>query len=155
MTRLASPGTDETHFKQGILAGTVLLSADGTLPVEHLVIGDRIVTRSGLREVRQIDVQVVDRAHVVRIGQDMLGVGRPEIETLVAPGQTLLIRDWRAKALFGTAQALIPAERLVDGTLIRRETLRNARLFTLRFDRAEVVYAGGMELGCTPVTVSA
>ncbi len=38
----------------GIAAGTVVLTADGALPVDFLEPGDRVVTRSGLRVLRDI-----------------------------------------------------------------------------------------------------
>jgi len=140
---------------RGLAASTVVLTADGALPVEHLGAGDRIITRSGLRLVRRVSVQAMRRAAMVRIGVDTLGVGRPDASVLVAPGQGILIRDWRAMALFGMALAMIPAMRLVDGELIRTEAASDVRLYGLHFDRDEVIYAGGLEIGCTPETVTA
>ena len=140
---------------QGVLAGTVVLTADGALPVEFLSAGDRIATRSGLRTLRGVAVQVVRRAAMVRIGTDTLGQGRPACETVVPAGQGILIRDWRAQALYGKPQAIVPAARLVDGTLIRSEAHTDVRLYALQFDFAEVIYAGGLELSCTPETVAA
>lgn len=140
---------------QGLVAGTRILTADGALPVEYLGPGDRIVTRSGLRVLQAVTVQRVRRAAMVRIGHDTLGVGRPEADVLVAAGQNVLIRDWRAQAMYGCAQAMIPAARLVDGQLIRAEALSDVRLFGLQFDGPEVIYAGGLELGCVPQVVAA
>ncbi len=140
---------------EGVVAGTAVLTADGALPVEHLDAGDRIVTRSGMRVLRGVSVQLVHRAAMVRIGADTLGVGRPADAVLVAPGTGILIRDWRARALFGTAQAMVPARRLVDGALIRTEAMSDVRLFALHFDRDEVIYAGGLEIGCAPEKVAA
>lgn len=140
---------------QGMVAGTMVLTADGALPVEYLAAGDRIVTRSGLRVLRGVAVQVVRRAALVRIGADTLGVGRPEGDVLVSAGQPVLIRDWRAQAMFGVPQAMIEARRLVDGHLIRAQSKTDVQVHLLQFDRSEVIYAGGLELGCAgqPVTV--
>ena len=140
---------------QGLAAGTMVLTAEGALPVEYLAAGDRVVTQSGLRAVQAVTVQTVKRAAMVLIGVDMLGVGRPDTDVLVAAGQTVLIRDWRAQAMYGRAQALIPAARLVDGQVIRAEALSDARLFALQFSADQVIYAGGLELGCTPQRVPA
>ncbi|MBU2868442.1 Hint domain-containing protein [Pacificibacter marinus] len=59
-------------YEDGIALGTHVLTADGTLPVEYLEAGDRIVTRSGLRTLRGIDTPaprmfklVFDRAEIV------------------------------------------------------------------------------------------
>ena len=60
---------------------------------------------------------------------DSLGVGKPADDVLVAADQPILIRDWRAKALFG--------------------------LFALHFDAPAVIFAGGLELACQPALIPA
>jgi len=155
MTQLASSVPMTVSALQGMAAGSVVMTSDGGLPVEHLTPGDRIVTRSGLRRLRAVVVAVADFAMLVRIGKDTLGVGRPETAIIVGPGQPVLIRDWRAQALFGQAQAMVPAQRLVDGTLIALQMQRDARLFMLEFDMPEVAYVGGLQLGCASQTVTA
>jgi hypothetical protein len=140
---------------QGIVAWTVVLTAQGAMPVEFVVTGDRIVTRSGLRVLRAVSVQVLRRAALVRIGADTLGIGHPADDILVPAGQLILIHDWRAQAIFGTERGLVAARRLVDGHWIRAEAKTDVRLFTLEFDAPEVVYAGGLELGCALQTATA
>jgi len=155
MRKSAFAVTDVALDLQGLARCTEVLTAEGSLPVDHLAAGDRIVTRSGLRVVRAVTVQVVRRAALVRIGTDTLGVGRPKAPIVVAAGQTVLIRDWRARALYGTASALVAASRLVDGRQIRAEARCDMRLFTLQFDTPEVIYAGGLELGCGADAIAA
>ncbi len=138
---------------QAVLAGTPVLTLEGELPVEFLQPGDRILTRAGARSLRQVEVSVVQNARVIQIGHATLGVDRPAEDITVSAAQHILIRDWRAKAMFGTATALIPAARLADGEYIRAETLVEARLFTLSFDEDAVIYAGGLELACAALTV--
>ena len=140
---------------QGMLAGTSVLTLDGEMPVEYLQPGDRILTRAGARRLRQVEVSVVQNARVIHIGHATLGVDRPTDDVTVSAGQQVLIRDWRAKAMFGTAQAMIPAQRLADGEYIRAETVAEARFFTLSFDEDTVIYAGGLELACAALTVQA
>ncbi|MEZ5798387.1 MAG: hypothetical protein R3D63_13440 [Paracoccaceae bacterium] len=62
--------------------------------------------------------------------------------TYQGPNQPILpVRDWRAKALT-TVMAMVEAQRLADGDCdIRRETVAEVRLFTLRFEREEVYAA--------------
>lgn len=139
----------------GIALGTTILTLDGEMPVEFLAPGDRILTRSGARRLRGIEVTVVRQARVIRIAAGTLGVERPGEDMIVSPDQPILIRDWRAKALYGTATAMVPAARLVDGEYIRAEVMDEVRFYTLRLDGAEVIYAGGLELACVPETVSA
>lgn len=139
----------------GMAAGTPVLTLDGVLPVEYLGPGDRVLTRSGSRAVVRVEVTVVADAKMVRISPDALGLDRPDAPVLVAEGQGIHIRDWRAKALYGAAQVVVPAARLCDGVYIRSEEMAEVRLFALVLERPEVIYAGGLELACEGVSVPA
>ncbi len=132
----------------GLVAGTQVQTLDGLLPVEFLEPGDRIVTRAGSRQLLAVSVVQRRMAGVVRIRAATLGHDRPEQDVLLAPGQPVLIRDWRARALFGVEVAAIPASRLADGEFIVAEVQRQVRLFTLRFAEDEVIYAEGLEIAC-------
>ena len=139
----------------GLAQGTSVLTLDGALPVEYLTLGDRILTRSGVRRLKAVEMTRLAHARMVRISADVLGTGKPEAEVLVVAGQPVLIRDWRAKALYGTAQVLVPAAGLADGEYIRAEVMREVRVFTLKLDGDAVIYAGGLELACEAETVDA
>lgn len=121
---------------------------DGVLPVEFLTPGDRIVTRAGARRVTSISVVTRKQVDLVRIRASTMGHDRPDQDLLLSPGQPVVIRDWRAQTLYGVSAAAIPAARLADGEFICMETHRQVRLFTLRFDDEEVIYAEGLELAC-------
>ncbi len=138
----------------GITAGTMVLTLDGGLPVQFLAPGDRVVTRSGARVLKDVTVSVLRDATMVRISASALGHDRPDADLFVAPNQQILVRDWRAKALYGSDAAMVEAQRLADGEYIRKETVAEVRLFTLTFDREEVVFAGGLELACAPAMVT-
>lgn len=146
-------GTGDAGF--GVGFGTPILTMEGVFPVEYLSRGDRIITRAGARLLRAVEVAVCSDAEMVLISHDILGQGRPNTDLIVHPGQPILIRDWRAKALYGSAQAMVPAARLVDGDYIRFERIAEARLFTLRLEGEAVIYAGGLELICLPEPVTA
>lgn len=143
-----SAGGAGAEPQPGMLAGTQVRTLDGVLPVEYLTPGDRIVTRNGARKLVSISVQSRKMVDLVRIRASTLGHDRPEQDLLLSPGQPVLIRDWRAKAIFGLPVAAIPAARLADGEFVCLETHRQVRLFTLRFDEDEVIYAEGLELAC-------
>jgi hypothetical protein len=132
----------------GVLAGTTVLTLDGMLPVEFLTPGDRIVTRAGARLLTSISVVARKQVDLVRIRASTIGHDRPEQDLYLSPGQPVIIRDWRAQALYGVPVAAIPAARLADGEFVCLETHRDVRLFTLRFDEDEVIYAEGLELAC-------
>ena len=128
---------------------------DGELPVEFLSPGDRIITRAGMRQLVAVSVRKHQTVDMVRIGTGTLGFDRPCVETLVPLHQMILIRDWRAQALYGAPQALVAAGRLADGKMIRIETVADVRIFTLSFETDVVIYASGLELecGCEAVSV--
>lgn len=132
----------------GILAGTLVRTLDGILPVEFLEPGDRVITRSGMRRLGSISVSRRRNLRMVRISASTQGHDRPEHDLLVAPSQLVVVRDWRAMALFGQASVAIPAERLVDNAFVLREVVADAQLFTLRFAEDEVIWAEGLEIAC-------
>jgi hypothetical protein len=154
-TMVALKTADIATLDHGIAFGTAVLMLDGEIPVEYLTPGDRILTRSGARRLRAVEVTVVRNARVIRISAGTLGVDRPGDDMIVSPDQPILIRDWRAKALYGAATAMVPAARLADGEYIRAEVLDEVRFYTLRLDADEVIYAGGLELACAAEPVTA
>lgn len=137
----------------GLLAGTQVRTLDGLLPVEFLAPGDRIVTRAGSRLLASVSVRRRRGLDLIRIRATTLGHDRPEHDLLLAPDQPVVIRDWRARALYGVDVAAIPAQRLADGEFILREPFAEALLFTLRFAEKEVIYAEGLEIFCPAVHV--
>ncbi len=151
-------GQDSSDTRQkaevrGIAAGTVILTLDGALPVEFLSPGDRIITREGMRVVREVNVHRYS-GPAIRVSAGALGHDRPE-QDLVLPEETMiLIRDWRAQALFGKTQATVPISRIADGEFIAPTTVLSMRLYDLRFDTPQVVYAEGLELSCDAVAVA-
>jgi Hint domain len=135
----------------GMAAGSRVRTLEGELPVEYLVPGDRIVTRAGARRLVSISVRQARALDTVRVRASTLGHDRPESDLLLGPGQKIVVRDWRAKALYGVEVAAVPATRLADGELILRERQDVIRLFTLRFAEDEVIWAEGLELACPAV----
>ncbi|MEM1301918.1 MAG: Hint domain-containing protein, partial [Pseudomonadota bacterium] len=127
----------------GIPLGTQIATADGILPIEHLTIGDRVVTREyGMRVLAWVGHRYVT-CNAVRLAPDAMGRGRPGARMLLPNGQHLLLRDWRAKALYNSASAFVRAQRLTDGTYVRDVGARNLRLFYLGFEKTCTVYADG------------
>ncbi|NEY88795.1 Hint domain-containing protein [Tabrizicola oligotrophica] len=151
----AETSAQEIFAGTGLVQGTPVLTLDGELPVEFLMPGDRVITRNGMRKVLQVEVTRVENARVVAISPDSLGVGRPDAVIFVAPAQAVLIRDWRAKALYGRTEAQVAAASLCDGEFIRADILPEARFVALRFAGPEVIFAGGTELACAAVPVAA
>lgn len=138
-----TPKTDAA----GLPAGSIILTLAGEVRIKDLRAGDRVITRDsgtailrGLRKTR-----VAGRA--VRIKAGSLGHTRPERDVTLPAGQTILVRDWRAQALFGARCALVPVHRLADGEFVTLHDDTTMTLYTLEFDQSHVLYADGLELG--------
>ncbi|SFG19228.1 Hint domain-containing protein [Palleronia marisminoris] len=153
MTRIAADRTVKTQT--GLAAGIRVMTLEGPLPVEFLQPGDRIVTRQGVRDLLAIRVSVRQKARAVTIRASALGHHRPEADITVAADHGILVRDWRARALYDADQATVPAANLVDGAHITLRTVAELRSFDLIFDEPQVVYAEGTEVAMTTAMVSA
>jgi len=143
-----------TTGPKGIASGTVLATLDGYLPVDFLEPGNRVVTREGMRILRAIRVHRYS-GRAVTITASALGHDRPEHDLTLPADTRVLLRDWRAGALYGSAQAVVPVSRLVDGEYVAETSVRSMRLYELVFDTPQVVYAEGVELVCDSVPATA
>lgn len=150
ITRTASAVAAQT-IESGICAGTTIMTLDGEIPVEHLSVGDRIITRdAGMSVIKAINSREV-KMQPIRIKAGSLGHTRPDRDMMVSPGTRVHIRDWRAEALFGAAAATVEASRLVDGEFLTQLTSREVKVFDIIFDREHILYADGVELVSTAV----
>jgi len=138
----------------GLVAGTLLMTADGELPVEYLSAGDRVITRNaGMVALHSVNtVRVTEEA--VKIAAGSLGDTKPTHNVMLPAAQMVLVRDWRAKALRGAAQAVMPAGCLIDNEFVTSLGQREMTLVRLGFDAPHVVYADGLELS-VPAMVAA
>ncbi len=149
MSTVIAADVQQTAATAQLTEGTIVLTLAGALPVEHLTPGDRIITRNGARSLTGLSVTEATAAPMIRVTASAIGVEQPEDDMFVTPGQQILIRDWRAKALKGAEQAVVSADKLADGEYIRAVTLAKVRLYTISFDAPQVIYANGLELACT------
>ena len=134
----------------GLVAGTVVLTADGAIPVEFLEPGDRIVTRNaGMARLCAVRVSQC-RGAFVQIGAGLLGGSRPETVTVLPAGQTLLLRGDKAMRLTGQPSAMIAAGNLPAGPGITRFERIEMTVIHLIFADPHLVYADGLELLCLP-----
>lgn len=137
-----------------LVAGTTVLTLDGALPVEFLSPGDRVITRdSGTATLRTVE-RAATMLPLIAIRAGTLGKARPEGDIRLPEWQEVLVRDWRAAALFGASSALVPALRLVDGTYIRALGPVEVETLRLVFDAPHILYAEGLELASGQVAMS-
>ena len=133
--------------RSGLGLGTGVLTVDGELPVEFLEPGDRIVTfDGGYVRLARIDAREVPPSEVVRVRPTALDPDGGGREFLVSDRQKFLVRDWRARIVWGQPAALIEARRMLDGAhMARLDSAEPVRLFQLVFDDRQhlVSVAGG------------
>lgn len=136
----------DTKSQTGLLGGCNVLTMKGYVPISELEVGDRIITRNGLRVLRELAV-TTHTFRAISVGKGTLGYSRPTTAMLMAPDQEVMVRDWRAEVLFGRDAVIIPIERMVDGKYIaQQEELKDHNVYELRFDGEEVFYADGVEI---------
>ncbi|MCV2864605.1 Hint domain-containing protein [Defluviimonas sp. WL0075] len=135
---------DEGTF-HGIAEGTRIFTSQGPRLVETLGSGDRIVTREGMRILRNVWVE--DHAGPsIRVKASTLGADQPARDMTFSAGMPVVMRQWRKRGR--GAQAVVPLLRLVDGVEICRGEDEILRTYTLQFDTDQVVYAAGLEVFC-------
>lgn len=135
----------------GICATARLLTAQGERRLGDISVGDRVISRtSGMIRVASITRFRCESAPIA-LAPHALGNGRPSDLVLVSPSQPILLRDWRAKLLYGAPCALAPAAALVDhGYITRTPRLKGLEMVRLCFEAPEVLYVGMLECAFEP-----
>lgn len=141
------PQSDAT----GLMARSIIMTMKGETRVEELRAGDRIITRdSGMAVLKAIKSRRVS-TRAVRIKAGSLGHTRPDCDTTLPAGQPVLIRDWRAEAIFGQKQAMVAAHRLQDGEFITLHDDTTMTVYELHFDAPHILYVDGLEVASGPL----
>jgi hypothetical protein len=124
----------------------LLLTAAGERPVGDLRPGDRVISR----DCGMVTVRGLTRQHrcvpLVRIRAGSLGHRRPERDVILPAGQRVLLRDWRAQALFGRARVLVAAARLVDGEFVTHAGTGTIELCDPDLGALHILYLDGLEV---------
>lgn len=135
--------------------GTRIDTPAGPRRIEELREGDRVLTcDSGAQDILWIGSRRMSGARLfvmpglrpVRIRAGALGMERPDQELLVSPEHRMLVRGAAARALFNTAEVLVPARDLVNGTTIVTDLkLREVTYVHLLLPSHHVIRANGVE----------
>lgn len=143
-----APAPEDRTSPPGFPGSLPILTLEGEMPIGQLIPGDRVITRDRgmavLRDMRPVRTECA----MVRVRGGSLGHVTPGVDTLIPASQPVLLRDWRAKALFGLPQAIAPAGALIDGEFIRDAGAHEVSLIQLSFDAPHILYVGGLELPC-------
>ena len=146
-------GPDE-HTVVCFVRGSLIETENGPVAVEHLGIGDRIMTRdNGIQEIRWIGstslnssvLQDNPNLRPIRITAGTLGENTPSTDLMVSPQHRVLVRSKIAQRMFGTMEVLVAAKQLclLDGIDIA--DVSEVEYFHFLFDQHEVVYSNGAE----------
>lgn len=136
-------------------AGTMILTADGYIPVEHIRAGDRVFTKDhghvpvswiGARKVSSELLAAFPNFRPIRISAGALGEGLPAADLLVSPQHRILIRSKIAQKMFGATEVLVAAKQLlqVDGINVAAD-VDSVEYVHFMCDEHEVVIANGAE----------
>lgn len=135
------------------VAGTCIATARGEAMIETLKVGDRVLTRDGrLCPIRWIGRRRLSRAALaahprlrpVRIAANALGRGLPRQDLFVSRQHRILVRSQIAARMFGAADVLLPAHKLLvlDGVSLALPE-DGVEYWHMLFDQHEVVVSNG------------
>jgi hypothetical protein len=128
------------------VAGTLIKTPQGDVPVEDLQAGDLVITQDHgaqpLRWAGRREVPASGQFAPVRIAANTFGRHRA---LLLSPLHRVLIRDSLSEILFGEAEVLVAARDLVNDQSVRRVEGGTVSYVHILFDQHQVVYAEGLE----------
>lgn len=127
------------------VAGTLIETPTGEVPVEALMPGDLVLTRDdGPQPLRWIGARTVaaqgDFAPIL-IHAGSYGSHR---DLMVSPQHRILLRDAYAELLFGEGEVLVAAKDLVNDRSVQRHPGGDVTYVHLLFDRHQVIYSEGL-----------
>lgn len=129
------------------VAGTLIETAQGPVPVEALEIGTAVKTRDHGEQV----VRWVGRSTRLALGKDApvriaAGALGDHADIELSPAHRVLLRSAWAEVMFGQDEVLVPAHQLVNDQSIRRRTDGTpVTYFHILFDHHEIVWGNGLE----------
>jgi hypothetical protein len=132
--------------------GTLVTTQRGEVAVQHLQVGDKVVTRdNGIQPVRWVgktqmfmqDFQADPHLLPVFIRQGSLGKGMPERDMMVSPNHRILVANQRTNLRFAEREVLVAAKHLTAQGV---HTVQSSGTIYIHFlcDRHEVVLADGI-----------
>ncbi len=128
------------------VAGTMIRTRDGQVPVETLKPGQLVKTRDdGLQPIRWIGRRVMKaegKMAPVRIDRNTFG---EHGEVMVSPLHRVLLQNTHAELLFGSSEVLIAARDLIDGRSVRQINGGLVEYVHLLFDRHQVIWSDGLQ----------
>jgi Ca2+-binding RTX toxin-like protein len=126
------------------VAGTLIVTGNGQLPIEDLKPGDLVLTMDhGFRPIRWIgSTKVAGKGSLAPI---MIKSGAlTNVRDLrVSPQHRMFLSGWKAQMLFGENEVLAAAKHLVNDTSIFQQECDEVEYFHILFDGHEIIFAEG------------
>lgn len=127
------------------VAGTMIRTAEGDVPVETLQPGTLVQTvDNGLQPLRWIGRRQVSGLGELAPVRIKAGTFGPHGCLRVSPQHRILVRDFLAEMLFGEGEVLVKAKDLVNSRSVKRAPCDRVEYVHLLFDRHEVIYSEGL-----------
>ncbi len=132
--------------------GTLIATPKGEVPVEHLKMGDKIITRdNGIQEIRWVGAKALNwqdfraNPHLkpVLVRRGSLGNDLPEQDMMVSPNHRLLVANDRTALYFDEHEVLVSAKHLVGTEGVHAVDSIGTSYIHFMFDQHEVVLSNG------------
>lgn len=152
----AVTGTDLTFDNTNVpcfTRGTQIETRHGAVPIEALNVGDKVLTMDGAehpirwlgtRRLDAIDLAATPELRPIRIAKDALGCHMPAQDLLVSPQHRVLVRSAIAKRMFGIAEVLVSAKKLLALKGVTIELgCTEVTYYHMLFDHHQIVISNG------------
>jgi hypothetical protein len=127
------------------VAGTMIRTPDGDVPIESLRPGDLVMTLDdGPQPLRWIGSRVVPAMGALAPVCIKAGTFGDHGKLVVSPQHRILLRDSLAELMFGEAEVLVAAKDLVNDRSVRRVVGGDVEYIHLLFDRHQIVLSEGL-----------
>ncbi|WP_299372606.1 Hint domain-containing protein [uncultured Tateyamaria sp.] len=150
-TYTVTDGTDtDTGFVNAtsipcFVAGTLIETTRGPVPVETLQPGDLVMTEDdGPQPLRWIGTRTVAAEADFAPILIRAGTFGSQADVMVSPLHRVLVRDSLAELLFGEAEVLVAAKDLINDHSVLRQTGGTVTYVHLMFDKHQVVFSEGL-----------
>lgn len=136
------------------VSGTLIDTDNGPVPVEKLVVGDRVLVSNGgalpivwtgKRALSTMALHSRPKFRPVCIRRNALGKGMPDQDLYVSPQHRIVLEGWRAELLFGEAKVFSAAIHLVNGdTVYQVSPDKPVEYFHIACERHEILTSNGV-----------
>ncbi|MEO0916056.1 MAG: Hint domain-containing protein, partial [Pseudomonadota bacterium] len=127
------------------VAGTLIRTQGGNLPVEALQVGDLVHTRDeGLQPIRWIGTRIVPadgKMAPVHVAKNTFG---EHAALQISPLHRVVIQNAQAELWYGSSEVLVAARDLIDGHAVRVNAGGWVKYVHLLFDRHQVIWSNGL-----------